>query len=72
LPAALKPILVQSDDSSSLSVTLGSIEVGKVADFVLLSADPVVYDPATGGDPTKSSEIRVVNTYLGGQPTGKE
>jgi predicted amidohydrolase YtcJ len=41
----------------------GSLSPGKLADFVLLDADPVTTDP----DAIK--EIGVVATYLGGRPT---
>ncbi|AKQ67880.1 amidohydrolase domain protein [Myxococcus hansupus] len=49
---------------------LGSIEPGKVADFVVLSANPLDYDPAKGGDPTQISRIQVLQTYLNGKATG--
>lgn len=39
----------------------GSIEVGKVADLVVLSDDPATVDPAT------IKEIRVLRTFLGGE-----
>ena len=43
--------------------TKGSLTPGKLADFVLLAADPNTTDP----DAIK--EIQVVATYLGGRPT---
>ncbi len=69
---ALRAVTIAAAQEKELAQWIGSIEVGKVADFVLLSADPVAFDPATGGDPTRISEIKVVNTYLGGQPTGRQ
>jgi len=40
---------------------LGSIEVGKLADFVQLSADPYLVDPAGLDD-----EVKVLGTWSGG------
>ncbi len=41
----------------------GSLTPGKLADFVLLEADP------TTTDPDGIKDISVVATYLGGEPT---
>ncbi|MEM6705847.1 MAG: amidohydrolase [Acidobacteriota bacterium] len=41
----------------------GSLTPGKLADFVLLSEDPVT------ADPDRLQEIRIEATYLGGEPT---
>lgn len=43
---------------------VGSIEVGKLADFVVLSADPYAVDPVK-----LNEEVHVVKTYLGGVAT---
>ncbi|CAM00862.1 twin-arginine translocation pathway signal [Saccharopolyspora erythraea NRRL 2338] len=42
---------------------VGSVEVGKQADFVVLSADPRAVEPEEIGD------IEVLRTYLSGRPT---
>lgn len=67
---ALRAITIRTAQEKELDAWLGSIEVGKVADFVVLSADPVLFDPHRGGDPTKITDIEVVATYLGGEKTG--
>ncbi|NBD11697.1 amidohydrolase family protein [Corallococcus sp. c25j21] len=67
---ALRAITVEPARQHELDAWLGSIEPGKVADFVVLGANPLDYDPAKGGDPTKISQIPVIQTYLNGQPTG--
>ncbi|MDC0713792.1 amidohydrolase family protein [Stigmatella sp. ncwal1] len=66
---ALRAITVEPARQHELDAWLGSIEPGKVADFVVLGANPLDYDPSKGGDPTKISQIPVVQTYLNGQPT---
>ncbi|HJQ40462.1 MAG TPA: amidohydrolase family protein [Thermoanaerobaculia bacterium] len=65
---ALRAVTIDAAKEKELDRWLGSIEVGKVADFVLLSADPVSYLK----DPDKISSIRVINTYLGGKKTGPD
>ncbi|WP_158501955.1 amidohydrolase [Vitiosangium sp. GDMCC 1.1324] len=67
---ALRAVTLDAAKEKELDPWIGSIEVGKVADFVVLSEDPVDYEPKNGGDPTKISSIKVVNTYLGGIVTG--
>jgi len=69
---ALRAITIRAAEEKELDRWLGSIEVGKVADFVVLSEDPMLYEPGppTNGDPTKISDIKVVDTYLGGVKTG--
>lgn len=67
---ALRAVTIRTAEEKELDRWLGSIKVGKVADFVVLSADPVDFDPETGGDPTKITDIKVIDTYLGGERTG--
>ncbi|WP_240359194.1 amidohydrolase [Pyxidicoccus trucidator] len=66
---ALRAITLEPARQHELDAWLGSIEPGKVADFVVLGANPLDYDPARGGDPTQLSRIPVIQTYLNGQPT---
>ncbi|WP_095959137.1 amidohydrolase [Corallococcus macrosporus] len=66
---ALRAITVVPARHHELDTLLGSIEPGKVADFVVLGANPLDFDPAQGGDPTKISQIPVLQTYLNGRPT---
>lgn len=65
---ALRAVTIRAAEEKELDRWLGSIEVGKVGDFVLLSADPMSYVE----DPDKISSITVVNTYLGGVKTGAD
>lgn len=67
---ALRAITVEPARQHELDAWLGTIEPGKVADFVVLGANPLDYDPAKGGDPTRISRIPVIQTYLNGKPTG--
>ncbi|MCY1042218.1 amidohydrolase family protein [Corallococcus sp. bb12-1] len=67
---ALRAVTVEPARQHELDAWLGSIEPGKVADFVLLGANPLDYDPAKGGDPTQISKIAVIETFLNGKPTG--
>ncbi|CAM3067135.1 amidohydrolase [Corallococcus soli] len=67
---ALRAITVEPARQHELDAWLGTIEPGKVADFVLLGANPLDYDPAKGGDPTQISKIPVIETFLNGKPTG--
>ncbi|WP_224243188.1 amidohydrolase [Hyalangium gracile] len=66
---ALRAITLEPARQHELDAWLGSIEQGKIADFVVLDANPLDFDPSRGGDPTKISKIRVVQTYLNGEPT---
>lgn len=66
---ALRAITVVPARHHELDTLLGSIEPGKVADFVVLGANPLDFDPAKGGDPTKISQIPVIQTYLNGRAT---
>ncbi|XXF75185.1 amidohydrolase family protein [Myxococcaceae bacterium GXIMD 01537] len=67
---ALRAVTVVPARQHKLDTWLGTIEPRKVADFVRLSANPLNYEPSKKGDPMNLSHIRVVNTYLAGQPTG--
>ncbi|MFY9820209.1 MAG: amidohydrolase family protein [Thermoanaerobaculia bacterium] len=60
---ALQAVTIRAAEEKELDRWLGSIEVGKVADFVVLSADPMLYNE----DARPISEIRVMKTYLGGK-----
>jgi predicted amidohydrolase YtcJ len=62
---ALQAVTIRAAEEKELEQWLGSIEIGKVADFVVLSADPMDYEK----DPTKISAIQVIDTYLGGKRT---
>lgn len=62
---ALQAVTIRAAEEKELDDWLGSIQVGKVADFVVLSADPMIYEK----DPTKISSIEVIDTYLGGELT---
>ena len=42
---------------------IGSIEVGKFADFCVMDDDP------TEIDPSRLKDVRIAGTVLGGQPT---
>ncbi|WAM22908.1 amidohydrolase [Myxococcus sp. NMCA1] len=66
---ALRAITVVPARHHELDTLLGSIEPGKVADFVVLGANPLDFDPAKGGDPTKISQIPVIQTYINGRAT---
>ena len=41
---------------------IGSLEVGKLADLVIISADPYTVDPMK-----LDTDVKVVETYIGGQ-----
>ncbi|MCY1079906.1 amidohydrolase [Archangium lansingense] len=66
---ALRAVTVEPARQHELDQWLGSIEPRKVADFVVLGANPLKYDKALGGDPTQISKIQVLQTYLNGKPT---
>ncbi|WP_434348845.1 amidohydrolase [Myxococcus virescens] len=69
---ALRAITIVPARHHELDKLIGSIEPDKVADFVVLSANPLDFDPAKKGDPTKISQIQVIQTYLNGRPTGSQ
>lgn len=62
---ALRAVTIEPATQHGLQKWVGSLEPGKVADFVVLGANPL----ATA--PEKVGAIPVVNTYLGGSPTKK-
>lgn len=66
---ALRAITIEPARQQELDQWLGSIEVGKVADFVVLGANPLDYSVDRGGDPTQIHAIPVVSTYINGKPT---
>jgi len=68
---ALRAITSRAAEEKEIERWVGSIEVGKTADFVVLDGDPLALDPSRGGDPRKISELRVVDTYLGGERTAR-
>ena len=61
---ALRAITVDAAFVLGRDGTIGSIEVGKAADFAVLADDPYEVSP------TDISSIDVVDTVLAGQPTG--
>jgi predicted amidohydrolase YtcJ len=61
---ALRAVTINAAREKELDKWIGSIEVGKVADFVVLSKDLV--------DEKDLYDVKVVSTYLGGQITGKK
>ncbi len=62
---ALRAITVDAAHVLRLDDTIGSIEVGKLADLAVLADDP--YEVA----PTAIGGIDVIDTVLGGEPTGR-
>ncbi|MFY2561190.1 amidohydrolase [Corallococcus terminator] len=66
---ALRAVTVEPARQHEIDAWVGSIEPGKVADFVVLGANPLDYDKARGGDPTRISRIPVIQTYLNGKAT---
>lgn len=60
---ALRAATIDAAHQLHLDDEIGSIEVGKLADFVVLSDDPVMVDPMSIKD------IDVIATVLGGVPT---
>jgi predicted amidohydrolase YtcJ len=65
---ALQAVTIRAAEEKELDAWLGSIEVGKVADFVVLSEDPMKYK-LRAFDQAKIAGITVVATYLGGEET---
>ncbi|WP_342375221.1 amidohydrolase family protein [Myxococcus stipitatus] len=68
---ALRAITIEPARQHELDAWLGSIEEGKVADFVVLGDNPLDYGPKKK-DPTLIHKIPVVETYLNGKPTSKQ
>ncbi|WP_257979157.1 amidohydrolase [Corallococcus exiguus] len=69
---ALRAVTIEPARQHEIDGWVGSIEPGKVADFVVLGANPLDRDASKGGDPTTISQIPVIRTYLGGKdPAGK-
>lgn len=66
---ALRAVTITAAQEKEIDGWLGSIEPGKVADFVRLSDNPLNYDSKAGGDPSRIVDIRIVDTYLNGKPT---
>ncbi|RKI11142.1 amidohydrolase [Corallococcus sp. AB030] len=64
---ALRAVTIEPARQHEIDSWVGSIEPGKVADFVVLGANPLDRDASKGGDPTTLSQIPVVRTYLGGK-----
>ena len=61
---ALRAVTIRTAEEKELDPWLGSVEVGKVGDFVVLAQDP------TRIATDEIASIAVVNTYLGGVSTG--
>ncbi|NNG97053.1 amidohydrolase [Gordonia araii] len=62
---ALRAVTIEPANQHSMQKWIGSLEPGKVADFVVLGGNPLTVAP------DKIGAIPVVNTYLGGVPTKK-
>ncbi|HNP55735.1 MAG TPA: amidohydrolase family protein [Gordonia sp. (in: high G+C Gram-positive bacteria)] len=62
---ALRAVTIEPATQHGLQKWVGSLEPGKVADFVVLGANPLTVAPDRIG------AIPVVNTYLGGKSTAK-
>jgi predicted amidohydrolase YtcJ len=62
LDLALRAITIEGAYSLGLEDEIGSIEVGKRADFTILERDPYAVDPA------ELADIPIWGTVLGGQP----
>ncbi len=67
--SALRGVTAVAAKQHGIDGIVGTIEPGKVADFVTLSDNPLDFVPARGGDPDQIHTIDVVGTYLGGIPT---
>ncbi len=61
---ALRAVTVDAAHQLRMDHEIGSIEAGKLADFVALGDDPATVDPMA------IKNIDVVGTVLGGRPTG--
>ena len=62
LTAALRAITIEGARSLGLEDEIGSIEVGKRADFTVLEEDPYAVDPA------RLRDIGIWGTVLDGRP----
>ena len=60
---ALRTITLGAAYTLGLDDRIGSIEVGKFADFCVMDDDPTEIDPA------RLKDVRIVGTVLGGRPT---
>lgn len=58
---ALRAVTIEAAYSLGLEDEIGSIKVGKSADFTILDANPLA------GDPEKLADVRVVGTVFGGK-----
>ncbi|MFY1828421.1 amidohydrolase [Myxococcus fulvus] len=66
---ALRAITVEPARQHELDGWLGTIEQGKVADFVVLGSNPLDFDQDPSKDPLDISKIKVIQTYINGKPT---
>ncbi|HYO54146.1 amidohydrolase [Archangium sp.] len=66
---ALRGITLEAARQHELDKWLGSIEPGKVADFVVLDDNPLEYEQARRNDGKTLGGINVVRTYLNGRST---
>jgi predicted amidohydrolase YtcJ len=62
LDLALRAVTIEAARSLGLEGEIGSIEVGKRADFTILERDPYAVDPA------ELADIPIWGTVLGGRP----
>jgi len=66
---ALRAVTIAAAEEKELDGWLGSIEAGKVADFVVLADNPLDQDARRGNGSLGLADIKVVDTYINGRLT---